>query len=192
MGPAGTLTDVNAERRILDAADRLFYVRGIEGVTMADVRDSAGVSLRRLYSLHPSKGDLVAAWLTDRHNRWMQWFADAVDARTAAGTDALLSTFDALDEWVDTPGYRGCAFLNSLAEASQIDDAHRATIADHKRSLIDYLASLAARDHPHAPEWLVLAMAVLIDGAIVQTAVFNDHSPIAAARIAATHLLEDE
>ena len=35
-------------------------------------------------------------------------------------------------------------------------------------------------------------MAVLIDGAIVQTAVFNDHSPIAAARIAATHLLEDE
>lgn len=192
MSPAGILTDETAERRILDAADGLFYLRGIEGVTMADVRDAAGVSLRRLYSLHPSKGDLVAAWLTDRHDRWMQWFADVVGARTAAGTDALLATFDALDEWVDTPGYRGCAFLNSLAETSQIDDAHRVVIANHKRSLIDYLASLAAHEHPHAPDWLVLAMAVLIDGAIVQTAVFNDHSPIASARMAAARLLETQ
>lgn len=189
MSPVATLTDETAERRILDAADRLFYVRGIEGVAMADVRDAAGVSLRRLYSLHPSKGDLVAAWLSDRHARWMQWFADAVDTRTDAGADALLSTFDALDEWVDTPGYRGCAFLNSLAETSQIDDTHRVVIAAHKRSLIDYLASLAARDHPDAPDWLVPAIAVLIDGAIVQTAVFGDHSPILAARSAAEHLV---
>jgi AcrR family transcriptional regulator len=190
MSPTGTLTDETAERRILDAADRLFYVRGIEGVGMADVRDAAGVSMRRLYSLHPSKGDLVAAWLSDRHTRWMQWFSDAVDARTDEGADALLATFDALDQWVDTPDYRGCAFLNSLAETSQIDDAHRVVIADHKRSLIDYLAALAARDHPDAPQWLVPAFAVLIDGAIVQTAVFGDHAPVAAARIAAAHLLE--
>lgn len=191
MSPAQTITDEDAERLVLDAADRLFYERGIAGVGMADVRDASGVSLRRLYSQHASKGDLVEDWLRDRHTRWMQWFSDAVEARTDAGADALLATFDALDEWVDTPGYRGCAFLNSLAETSQIDDVHRTVIAGHKRSLIDYLATLATRDHPKAPDWLVPAIAVLIDGAIVQTAVFGDPSPIAAARIAAVHLLEN-
>jgi AcrR family transcriptional regulator len=190
MSPVATLTDETAERRILDASDRLFYVRGIAGVGMADVRDAAGVSLRRLYALHPSKDDLVAAWLRDRHDRWMQWFADAVESRADDGDDALLATFDALDEWVNTPDYRGCAFLNSLAETSQIDDEHRVVIAAHKRSLIEYLAALAARDHPDSPDWLVPAFAVLIDGAIVQTAVFGDHSPIDAARIAAEHLLQ--
>ena len=93
---------------------------------------------------------------------------------------------------MDEPGYRGCAFVNALAETSQIDDEHRALVVAHKRSLVDYLAVLAARDHPGSPEWLVLAIAVLIDGAIVQTAVLNDHSPIAAARMAAARLLESQ
>jgi AcrR family transcriptional regulator len=190
MSRAQTIADDTAERLILDAADHLFYVRGNAGVGMADVRDAAGVSLRRLYTLHPSKGDLVSAWLRDRHTRWMQWFADAVESHADTRSDALLATFDALDQWVATPGYRGCAFLNSLAESSQIDDAHRVIIAAHKRSLIDYLAGLAARDHPDSPDWLVPAIAVLIDGAIVDMAVFGDHTPIVAARIAAEHLLE--
>jgi AcrR family transcriptional regulator len=190
MSRAQTIADDTAERLILDAADHLFYVRGNAGVGMADVRDAAGVSLRRLYTLHPSKGDLVSAWLRDRHTRWMQWFADAVESHADTRSDALLATFDALDQWVATPGYRGCAFLNSLAESSQIDDAHRVIIAAHKRSLIDYLAGLAARDHPDSPDWLVPAIAVLIDGAIVDMDVFGDHTPIVAARIAAEHLLE--
>ena len=65
MSPAQTITDDAAERLVLDAADRLFYEHGIAGVGMAEVRDASGVSLRRLYSQHASKGDLVAAWLRD-------------------------------------------------------------------------------------------------------------------------------
>lgn len=190
MSPVSTINDDAAEKLILEAAGRLLYERGIQGVGMTDIRDAAGVSLRRLYALHPSKNDLVAAWLADRHTRWMEWFADVVESRVDEGADALLATFDALDQWVDEPGYRGCAFVNALAETSQIDDEHRALVVAHKRSLVEYVAVLAARDHPESPDWLVPAIAVLIDGAIVQAAVLNDHSPIAAARMAAARLLE--
>lgn len=176
-------------RAVLDAADTLFYERGIAGVGMADIRDAAGVSLRRLYALHPSKRDLVSAWLHDRHDRWMAWFTTGVDRRTAGGTDALVATFDALREWAASPRFRGCAFLNSIAETSEIDDEHRAIVADHKRALLDHLATLAARDHPSAPPWTAAAIGVLIDGAIVQTAVFGDEAPILAARAAAVQLL---
>ena len=62
MSPAATMSVDDAERAILETADQLFYERGIALVTMADVRDAAGVSMRRMYQLYPSKADLVAAW----------------------------------------------------------------------------------------------------------------------------------
>ena len=178
-----------SDTTVLEAADRLFYERGIGGVGMDDIRDAAGVSLRRLYSLHPSKRDLVAAWLADRHGRWMAWFDSAVERHVASGTAPLLAPFDAIREWVHTPGYRGCAFINAIAETSEIDDSHRAVIADHKRDLRHHIRLLAGRHHPPVAEWVPDAIAVLVDGAIVQTAIFGDDSPIDSARAAAAQLL---
>ncbi len=190
MSPAATISVDDAQQRVLAAADELFYGRGIAAVTMADVRDSAGVSLRRLYSLYPTKKDLVAAWLNDRHDSWMNWFTAAVDRHTAKGTEPLLATFDAVEEWVNTPEYRGCGFINSIAETSEIDERHREIIAAHKRDLINHLASLATRDRRKSPKWLPEALAVILDGVFVQCAIFNSTDPLKAAKRAAAHLLE--
>ncbi len=190
MSPAATLSEGEAQRAVLQAADDLFYARGVGGVVMSDLRDASGVSMRRLYALYPSKSQLVAAWLTDRHDRWMAWFATTVDGHIAAGVDPVLATFDAIGEWVATPGYRGCAFINALAETSEIDDTHRSIIAAHKGQLAGHLAQLAARGHPGAPAWLPGALAVVIDGAIVQCTIFANTDPLDAARAAVHHLLE--
>ena len=189
MSPATNVTPAVAERAVLDAADAMFYERGIAGVTRSEIRDAAGVSMRRLYSLYPSKSDLVTGWLQDRHTRWMAWFAGSVERHVRQGADAVLATFDALEEWVASPGYRGCAFLNSIAETDAINDVHRTIIADHKQALVEHVATLAFADHPDAPAWLPPAIGVLIDGAIVRSAVFNTTAPIAAARSAAAHLI---
>ncbi len=190
MTPAATIGADTAARAVLDAADALFYERGIAGVGMAEVRDAASVSMRRLYALHPSKRELVAAWLDDRHTRWMAWFAAELDRRTGAGADPVLAAFDTLDDWARSPGFRGCAFLNTLAEPTEIDESHRALIADHKRALVELLADSAAAAHPDAPWWLAESLGVLVDGAIVQAAMFGSTDPIAAARHAAARLLE--
>ena len=184
------MTPDESRRAVLDAAGELFYARGITGVVMSDVRDTSGVSMRRLYTLYPSKRDLVAGWLTDRHEQWMAWFATTVDRLVVDGADPVLATFDAIEEWVGTPGYRGCAFINSLAETSELDDAHRRIIADHKRELLDHLAHLVARGRTDPHEWLPAALAVMIDGAIVQCTVFGDTGPLDAARTAVARLLD--
>lgn len=176
-------------RAVLDAADELFYERGIGGVGMAEVRDASGVSLRRLYQLHASKHALVAAWLHDRHERWMRWFTAAVERRTANGSDATVAVFDALREWAASPRYRGCAFINAVAEVSEIDDEHLVIVAAHTRELLDYLSSMVLRDHPDAPEWMAAAIAVLVDGAIVQAVIVGNDAPIVAAREAAQRLV---
>ena len=177
--------------RVLAAADRLFYERGIAGVSMAQLRDEAGVSLRRLYQLHPTKRELVAAWLTTRHEQWMAWLTGEVDRRVAAtGIDPVLAAFDSVSAWAAAPGYRGCAFLNSLAEAGEIDATHRAIVAGHKQDLDAWLASQLRQGHPDAPAWLAQALGVLLDGAIVRAVVQTSTTPVIAARAAAAELLE--
>ncbi len=198
MSPAATLSRNDAERLILDAADTLFYQRGISGVGMAEVRDLSGVSMRRIYDLYPSKRELVAAWLTDRHERWMQWFTTTVDRYIVKGVEPVLAAFDALREWTRSPEYRGCAFINAIAEAAEIDDLHRVIVADHKQALVRHLTAIATTTRRASttrklakalPSWFGAALGVLIDGAIVQSAVFGNDKPIIAARTAAAHLL---
>jgi len=190
MSPAATMLIDQARRAVLRAADELFYARGISGVVMSDIRDASGVSMRRLYAMYPSKSELVAAWLTDRHDTWMAWFTTSVDRHVAAGAEPVLATFDAIGDWVASPGYRGCAFINSLAETSEMTDTHRTIIAAHKRDLVEHLGHLAARDHPDAPPWLPAALAVIVDGAIVQCTIFASTEPLDAARSAVHQLLE--
>jgi AcrR family transcriptional regulator len=179
-----------ARLAVLRVADELFYARGVAGVVMSDIRDSSGVSMRRLYGMYPSKRELVAAWLTDRHDRWMTWFSTTVDRHVADGADPAMATFDAIAEWVAAPGYRGCAFINSLAETNEIDDVHRTIIAAHKRDLVELLARLTTGAHPDTPPWFASALAVVLDGAIVQCTIFNSTEPLDAARHAVHLLLE--
>jgi AcrR family transcriptional regulator len=190
MSPVATLDDDTARTAVLRSADAVFYARGVAGVAMADIRDDSGVSLRRLYGLYPSKSDLVAAWLSARHTTWMAWFEDAIERRRSVGEEPLLGAFDALAEWAASPGYRGCAFVNSAAETTEIDDTHRRIIADHKEDLLAYLTSLAQEGGCAHPERLGRMIGVLLDGAMVEAAVLSSREPIDAARDAASVLLE--
>ncbi|MEO1061217.1 MAG: TetR/AcrR family transcriptional regulator [Actinomycetota bacterium] len=180
MTPAPPPTVDEAARRVLDAADELFTPLGVAAVTMADVRDRSGVSMRRLYSLHPTKRDLVAAWLRHRHERWLVWFDDEIARRIQAGATTIDALFGALADWLESTSYRGCAFLNTLAETTELDADTRQVISHHKRSLVEHLS----RHSEHAAE-----LGVLVDGAITRSAVFADAEPCRiAARIA--HTLE--
>lgn len=188
MSPAATLDDAAAREAVLRAADSVFYAQGVAGTGMAEIRDASGVSLRRLYGFYPSKRELVAAWLTARHETWMAWFTGTVARRTAEGRPPVDAVFDALAEWASSPGFRGCAFLNTAAETAEIDDVHRHIIAAHKRGLIAYLGTLAAGEGPGGSEAVAEELGVLVDGAIVQAAVLSSTRPIEAARAVAHRL----
>jgi AcrR family transcriptional regulator len=176
MSPAATIDDTAAEAHVLAAADELFYRRGIAGVSMAEVRDRSGVSMRRLYALHPSKSDLIARWLEHRHVTWMEGFTHRVDTRLAGGDGAVDAIFGALADWMIETDFRGCGFINTHAESSASTDEHRVIIRAHKRSLAEYLESLV-------PDGALVA--VLVDGAIVQASIFCDADPIGRAHRAA-------
>ncbi|GAA3352443.1 hypothetical protein GCM10020366_02110 [Saccharopolyspora gregorii] len=50
-----------ATTRLLDAAEELFYARGVQAVGMDEIRAASGVSLKRLYSASPRRNSSSSA-----------------------------------------------------------------------------------------------------------------------------------
>jgi len=179
MSPAATFTPTEASTAALKVADALFYTRGITSVTMSDIRDESRVSMRRLYSLFPSKSDLVSAWLEHRHVRWIAAFAGRIDSGREAGLTPVDAVFSALEIWMIDTDFRGCGFIYTLGEVSELTEEHVAIIRHHKHGVATYLDSIVADGR---------AIALLVDGAIVQAAIFRSTEPIHVACRAAKAL----
>lgn len=179
MSPAATLRATEAAAAAVRVADEMFYHHGVAAVTMAEIRDRSGVSLRRLYSMYPSKSDLVDAWLRQRHDDWMAAFIGRIDQQRQDGGSAVEAIFGAIEAWMVETEFRGCGFINTHAEISELTDEHVVTIQMHKQAVADYLETLTL----HGP-----TIAVIVDGAIVQAAIFRSAEPIHLARRAASAL----
>ena len=179
--------EVDPRERVIDAADALFYSRGIRAVGMDDVRNEAGVSLKRLYTLFPGKDSLVLAVLHKRHAMWTDGLSAAVDA-TDGAREKLLAVYDYLAEWFAEDTFRGCGFINAFGELGPTSPEVAAYAREHKRSFQEQLAGLVARagvDPTLAPQ-----LAILAEGA--QTTAAIEGSPEAAlhARRAAETLID--
>ncbi|MFG3703954.1 TetR/AcrR family transcriptional regulator [Micromonospora sp. NPDC047670] len=176
-----------AEARLLDAADTLFYERGIQAVGMDAIRSASGVSLKRTYQLFPSKEHLVEAVLRRRDLA----IRDALAAYTSARptpTERVLAVFDYLHDWFDQPAYRGCAFINSFAELGGSSPGVVDIVRTHKRAFADHLSALVAE--AGRPPALAAQLALLANGAMVTAAITGSVEPAREARAAARRLLE--
>jgi AcrR family transcriptional regulator len=167
--------------RILGAADRLFYQKGIRAVGVDAIAHEAGISKRSLYDTFGSKDALIAAYLA-RKSR-------PVPASDAAPAQQILAQFDALHGRFLNPSFRGCPFVNAVAElADEAGDAH--TIArDFKVGRRDWFADMLARAGANQPDLLGRQIALLIDGAYATMLVQNDAGIALDAREAAITLM---
>lgn len=169
------------QQRILATADRLFYGQGIRAVGVDTIAAEVGISKRTLYNHFPSKDDLIVAYLSARLN----------PARPSdrPPVEQILGNFDRLERTIGTSVFRGCPFVNAVAELKQpAHAANRIALAfkeERRKSLRALLVELGA-DNPDA---LSLQLQLLIDGAIAAGIVRGDPKVAAAAREAARVLL---
>ncbi|WP_033332191.1 TetR/AcrR family transcriptional regulator [Streptomyces novaecaesareae] len=174
--------------RILDAAEELFYGQGIQAVGMDAVRSASGMTMRRLYQHFPSKNDLVEAYLLRRDGRWRASLAVYVSRSGGTPREQLLAVFDWLGRWFAEPGFRGCAFVNSLGELGATTPAVAAAARHHKEEFGGYLAGLA--EAAGAPPTTAVHLTLLAEGAITAAAVHGDPTAAADAKQAARILLD--
>ncbi len=183
-----TLDRPSARDRLLAAADELFYEEGIHTVGIDRVIERAGVAKATLYNVFGSKDELIRAYLTARHVARQERIRNGL-ARYDTPGERLLGVFDVLGEVFAQPGFHGCAFLNASAEATagsavaEVSGQSRAWV----RSLFTDLSQAAGAADP---DRLAQQLVLLYDGATVAARMDHDLTPAAAARAAATVLLD--
>jgi AcrR family transcriptional regulator len=165
-----------ARQRILLAAHDLFYRDGIRATGVDRVIAESGVTKVTFYRHFPSKNDLILAFLAYRHTRWMAWFDDAL-TRHGHTAEALVPTFR---EWAGDPGYRGCAFINSVGEMAQALPEVVALSRQHKQDMVARIATLLPPGPEREADAQALGMA--LDGAILR-AQFDQHPDAAVATL---------
>jgi len=161
-----------ARQRILLTAHDLFYRDGIRATGIDRVIAESGVAKLTFYRHFPSKNELVREFLEYRHQRWMDWFVDALQRHGGDGK-ALVP---ALAEWFGDDGYRGCAFINSVGELGDTLPEVMEITRHHKQDMADAIAQLLPASRQRTRVAMDLALAV--DGAIVRARF--DQNPLAA------------
>lgn len=173
----------DARQRIVEAAERLFYAEGVRAVGIDRIIAEADVAKMSLYNHFPSKDDVILAVLQYREEKFDGMFAKWMDRHAAKGMDRLDAFFAALKDWFESPGFRGCMFINASVELA--DPKHPASkfSASHKERFHQMLGEIVEESSGVKSQAVSQAIALLVEGAIV-TAVMAQSSASASASVA--------
>jgi AcrR family transcriptional regulator len=167
--------------RILETADRLFYGRGIRAIGVDTIAAEIGISKRTLYNYFPSKDDLIVAYLSRRMRPARQ--------SGLSPAEQILGDFDRLERSFATGVFRGCPFVNAVAELKEPRHAANKIAADFKQQRRDWFRELLTRLKVADPDSLATQLLLLVDGAIAAAVVSGDPKVARVAKEAACTLL---
>ncbi|TCV67419.1 TetR family transcriptional regulator [Neorhizobium sp. S3-V5DH] len=179
--------------RILKTASDLFYRFSINSVGIDRIIAESGVAKMTFYKHFPSKADLIATYLRYKSVIWFQMLSTSTEKVGLSSIERVLAVFDALEEPLLAPSFRGCPFVKGMAEFGPEAKAPdvEATIAAYFTQLHDLVASLVEPLGLRNPEKAVIQILALIQGSIVIAQTTRDPAIVEANRDAARVLLED-
>ncbi|MHC5537105.1 TetR/AcrR family transcriptional regulator [Singulisphaera rosea] len=183
-------TTSKARRRILEAADRLFYEEGFRSVGIDRIIGEAEVAKATLYVHFPSKDDLILAVLQHREHSTSEFFREAM-GRHAKAKGALGPFFAALREWFETPGFRGCAFQNAAVELADPKHSGAEFSRGYKQRFGEFLRGLIEESVGGKAVRLTPAVSLLVEGAIVTAVMQGKPDAVEVARDAAARLISE-
>src|SRR5487761_953647 len=171
--------------RIVGAAARLIYERGVAGATLEDVRAAAEVSGSQLYHYFADKEDLVQAVIDHQ-----------ADGIVGNQQQADLGTVEGLRAWRDmvvaeakrTGGMGGCPLGSLGSQLAETDPQARALVAAGfgrwSTAISDGLRALHAAGHLPAgvnPDDLAVTLLAALQGGLLLAQVQRDTRPLETA-----------
>ncbi|WP_434445492.1 TetR/AcrR family transcriptional regulator [Lentzea sp. E54] len=156
-----------ARQRLLATATRIFYAEGLHSVGIDRIVAEAKVTRATLYRHFASKDELVVAYLQSV----AQLERDLVEKATGSGLPAdgaLRAIAQSIAAGIESPGFRGCAFLNAAAEYP--DRAHPVlrAVLDHREWFLRTITDLFAQTEETSAESAGRHFVMLRDGAMAE------------------------
>src|SRR6201998_2326032 len=172
---------IDMKERILQTADRLFYLEGIRAIGVDTIAAEIGISKRTLYNHFPSKDALINAYLERRFVR----------ARLSeqSPVEQILGYFDALERRFAAKDFRGCPFVNAVAELGPKDRAGKKIAVAFKESPRQWFRARLEELGVAEGDALATQLQFRVDGSIALDLVRDDPAMARAAKEAARALL---
>jgi TetR/AcrR family transcriptional repressor of nem operon len=126
------------EKQALNDALELFWEKGYEATTIADLAKRIGINRPSLYAAYGDKRGLFELALNVYQQRFLDKLQDLLEKNGSSirGIEAVFTRF--VESTKNPTGQRGCFFVNSIAELA----AHDEYIATRGREFQEKISSL--------------------------------------------------
>jgi AcrR family transcriptional regulator len=166
---------LSIRERLFEAAAQLFYAEGVRGVGVEAIAKAAQTTKMGLYRHFESKDVLITEWV----QQMVAQYAAVMDQLEAGYPDdprrQLLGFAEFIADDVARASYRGCPFINTIAELPDESHPARRLIEAHKARQLRRLGALCAKAGVAEPKQAAIHLTLLLEGA--QTAAQNRSVP---------------
>lgn len=138
---APTAQRAPAKGRILDTANVLFYEDGIRNVGVDRIIAASSVTKATFYKHYRAKDNLIVEYITARHHTERSNVESMISAAPDA-EHALRGFVESVVAEIDSPGFRGCPFINAAAEFPDAEHPVRKVVTAHREWYVETLSEL--------------------------------------------------
>ncbi|WP_032916576.1 TetR/AcrR family transcriptional regulator [Streptomyces rimosus] len=165
----GRVAKLPPRERILDAAEELFQSEGIQRVGVQAIAERAGTTKMAIYRHFETKDALVAEWLRIVAADYQAAFDRAEAEHPDRPREQILALARFIAEGLPAISYRGCPFINSLAELPDRSHPARQVIEEHKARQTRRLVGMCAGAGLPDPGQTAAEITFVLEGAQVST-----------------------
>ncbi len=180
----------NTKERIVDAANKLFYLAGIKATSVDAIAEKAGVTKRTLYYHFQSKDDLITKYLSARDQINLQAFQKSFDEQKGDITKKIRAVFDSVVTATSHTKWRGCGFQRTAGELAN-KPGHPAIKAAsvHKKNVEAWLTKEFNQYDVTNADVTARQVFLLLEGALSSMLIHHDSAYIQEAGNAAALLV---
>ena len=169
--------------RILETADRLFYLQGIRAVGVDTIAAEIGISKRTLYNHFPSKDALISAYLARRFV--------APRPSDKSPVEQILGTFNSLERRFCGQGFSRLPLRQCGGRTRRRPRRCEKLPSPSRKAAGSGFATCWCSSASRTRKRWRRSLRLLVDGSIAQDLVRNDPAMARAAKEAATVLLRN-
>lgn len=179
----------SARERILQSAAASFPGGRIRVTGVDALIAHADVAKATFYRHFPSKDDLVAAWLRSPDARWLDFVVAELEGRRYTPLGRLVGFWEVMGEWAETEQFRGCPYLNTLAEIRDPDHPAYSEVGSYIDEVEAYLSRTALEAEIRDPPTMGRQLRFLAMGTWLAIVFEASTRPVVTARTMAVALL---
>lgn len=181
---------LKTRRKLIAAADALFYNQGIRAVGVDAIALTAGVTKRTLYYHFKTKDELIAAYLDGRDQPTLGRYQALIPETKESAALQVQRIFEHLGKSCQDRQWRGCSFLRAAAEFAHLPGhPTRQIAAKHKKRFESWLENILRADRIADAAILARQIMILFDGAVAQILIHRDPGYASSAARAAASLI---